>query len=252
VRWYAPGRTVVGLLDYDIDYSALNMALLLGTFQLPGRWTVTGSLDHRKSPFLTTRNALAGQPVQSLDELVALLGESGVRALAADRTAQADTLSLGVSRPLGERFQWSVDLTGTEMSGMRASGGVPEIPGTGMQLSLGAQLIGTSLLRAGDMSIFGLRRYQGSTTTTTSLSVSSRFPLWSGFRIAPRLRFDQREFESDGSTQLLVSPSLRLDWHWKRTTVEFEAGGEFASRDRQFDQEKTNRYWLSLGYRVGF
>jgi hypothetical protein len=252
VRWYQPGRTVVGLVDYDVDYNALNMALLLGTFQLPGRWTVTGSLDHRRSPFLTTRNALAGQPVESIDELVALFGEAGVRDLAADRTAQADTVSLGVSRPLGERFQWSVDLTGTEISGMPASGGVPEIPGTGMQLSLGAQLIGTSLLRAGDMSIFGLRRYQGSTTTTTSLSLSSRFPLWNGLRIAPRLRLDQREFDVDGSTQLMMSPSLRIDWNHKRTTIEFEAGGEFSSRDRPLDQEKTNRYWLSLGYRVGF
>jgi hypothetical protein len=252
LRWYRPGKTVVGLVDYDVDYSALNMVLLLGTFQLPGRWSVTGSLDHRKSPFLTTRNALAGQPVQTLDELVALFGESGVRALAVDRTAQADTLSLGVSRPLGDRFQWSVDVTGTEMSGMQASGGVPEIPGTGMQLSLGAQVMGTSLLRAGDMSIFGLRRFQSKSTTTTSLSASSRFPLWGGFRIAPRLRLDQREFQSDSSTQFMVSPSFRLDWNWKRTTIEFEAGGEFSSRDRPLDQEKTNRYWLNLGYRVGF
>jgi tetratricopeptide (TPR) repeat protein len=252
VRWYAPGRTVVGMVDYDIDYSALNMALLLGTFQLPGRWTVTGTLDHRKSPFLTTRNALSGQAVQSIDELVEAFGESGVRALAADRTAEVDTVSLGVSRPLGERFQWSVDVTGTRLSGTPASGGVPEMPGTGFDTSFGAQLIGSSLFSAGDMTIFGLRRYEGSTSTTSSLSVSSRFPLWSGFRIAPRLRFDQRDFVADGSTQSMISPSLRLDWHWKRTTVEFEAGGEFANRERPEDSEKTNRYWMSLGYRVSF
>ena len=252
VRWYAPGRTVVGLLDYDTGYSALNMALLLGTFQLPDRWTVTGTLEHRKSPFLTTRNALAGQMVRTIDELVALFGEAEVRALAADRTAEADTVSLGVSHPLGERFQWSIDVTGTQLSTMPASGGVPELPGTGMEFSLGAQLIGNSLFRAGDASIFGLRRYQGNTTTTTSLSASSRFPLWNGFRISPRLRLDQRDFSTDGSSQWLASPSLRLDWNWKRTTIEFEAGGEFSSRDRPIDTEKTDRYWFSLGYRVGF
>jgi hypothetical protein len=252
VRWYVPGRTVIGLLDYDIDYSALNMALLLGTFELPGRWTVTGTLDHRKSPFLTTRNALAGQPVQSLSELLAIFSDAEVRALAVDRTAQSDTVSLGVSRPLGTQFQWSVDVTGSQLSAMAASGGVPEIPGTGMDLSIGAQIIGTSLISAGDMSIFGLRRYQGSTTTTTSLSASSRFPLRNGFRISPRLRFDLRQYDVDNSTQWLASPSLRFDWNWKQTTVEFEAGGEFSSRDRPLGQEKTNRYWLSLGYRVGF
>ena len=252
VRFYRPGRTVVGLLDYDFDYSALNMALLLGTFELPGRWTVTGTLDHRKSPFLTTRNALAGQPVQSLSELLALFSDAEVRALAVDRTAESDMVSLGVTRPWGTRFQWSVDVTGSQISSMVASGGVPEIPGTGMDLSIGAQIIGTSLISAGDMSILGLRRYQGSTSTTTSMSVSSRFPLRSGFRISPRLRFDLREFDVDNSTQWLASPSLRLDWNWKRTTIEFEAGGELSSRDRPLGQEKTNRYWLSLGYRVGF
>jgi hypothetical protein len=252
VRWYVPGRTVVGLLDYDIDYRALNMALLLGTFELPGRWTMTGTLDHRKSPFLTTRNALAGQPVQSLGELLAVFTNAEVRALAADRTAQSDTVSLGVTRPWGTRFQWSVDVTGSQISSMLASGGVPEIPGTGMDLSFGAQIIGTSLVSAGDMSIFGLRRYQGNTTTTTSFSASSRFPLRSGFRISPRLRLDLRQYDLDSSTQWLAGPSLRLDWNWKQTTIEFEAGGEFSSRDRPLGEETTNRYWLSLGYRVGF
>ena len=56
------------------------MAMLLGSFDLPRRWTVTGSFDRRKSPFLTTRNALAGQPVQSLDELILMFGADAVRA----------------------------------------------------------------------------------------------------------------------------------------------------------------------------
>ncbi len=30
VRWFAPGRTIVGLFDYDFDYSVVNMAMLLG------------------------------------------------------------------------------------------------------------------------------------------------------------------------------------------------------------------------------
>jgi len=252
IRWYAPGRTVVGLLDFDIDYSAINLAMLLGTFQLPARWTVTGTIDHRNSPFLTTRNALAGQPVSSLDELVSLFGEDAVRALAVDRTAQSDTLSLGVSRPIGDRLQWNLDLSGTQVSGMPASGGVPEIPSSGTQLSLGTQLIATSLLRSGDMSVLGLRRYQNDRTTANTIFVSSRFPLWYGFRIGPRLRLDQREYASDGSSLWMLGPSLRLDWHRKRTTVEFEAGSEFASRERPTEDEKTERFWVSLGYRLAF
>ena len=90
------------------------------------------------------------------------------------------------------------------------------------------------------------------TRPSISLSLSSRFPLWGRLRVGPRLRYDHREFSVDGSTQRLVSPSLRIDWHSERATVEFEAGGEWMSRQLPVDQEKTSRYWFSLGYRVGF
>ena len=252
VRWFAPGRTVVGLFDYDFDYSAINMAMLLGTFDLPGRWTITGTLDHRKSPFLTTRNALAGQVLQSLDELITQFGEAGVRALAEDRTADVDTVSLGVSRPLGTRFQWIADAAAMRISDMPASGGVAAIPGARAELSLGGQLIGNSLLRSGDVSILGLRWYEGEVARTVSMSLSSRFPLWGRLRAGPRLRFDYREFSADGSTQWLASPALRIDWHSDRTTVEFEAGGEWMTRELPIAQEKINRYWFSLAYRVAF
>lgn len=252
LRWFRPGRTVVGLLDYDIDYNALNMAMLLGNFELPGRWTLTTTLDHRKSPFLTTRNAMAGQAVQSLGELVTQIGESAVRALAEDRTADVDTVSIGVSRPMGTRFQWIADAGATRISGMPASGGVEAIPATGTELSLGAQLIANSLLRSGDVSILGLRLYDGDVARTTSLSLSSRFPMWGRLRAGPRLRFDYRQFSADGTTQWLASPAVRIDWHSDRTTIEFEAGGEWMSRELLIDDEKTSRYWFSLGYRVGF
>jgi hypothetical protein len=252
VRWFRPGRTVVGLVDYDIDYRALNMAMLLGTFELPGNWTITGTLDHRKSPFLTTRNAMAGQAVQTLGELVAQIGEPAVRALAADRTAEVDAVSLGVSRPLGTRFQWIADVGATRMSGMPASGGVEAIPSPGTELSFGAQLIGNSLLRAGDVSILGLRLTDGRAARTTSVSLGSRFPVFGRLRAGPRLRLDYREFSADGTTQWLASPALRVDWHSERTTIEFEVGGEWMSRELAVDREDSNRYWFSLGYRVGF
>jgi hypothetical protein len=252
LRWFGPGRTLVGLFDYDVDYAAVNMAMLLGTFELPGNWTLTGSVDHRKSPFLTTRNALVGQPVQSLDALIAQLGEAGVRALAEDRTADVETVSLGVSHPIGTRLQWIADLAATRISDLPASGGVAAVPGTGTELSIGGQLIANSLLRAGDVSILGFRWFEGDIARTLSLSLGSRFPVWGHLRAGPRLRFDHRESGIDGTTQEVLSPALRVDWYSGHTTIEFEAGGEWASRDLPINEEKTDRYWFSLAYRVGF
>jgi hypothetical protein len=252
LRWFGPGRTLVGLFDYDVDYAAVNMAMLLGTFELPGHWTLTGSIDHRKSPFLTTRNALVGQPVQSLDALIAQFGEAGVHALAEDRTADVETVSLGVSHPIGTRLQWIADLAATRISDLPASGGVAAVPGTGTELSLGGQLIANSLMLPGDVSIIGFRWFEGDLARTLSLSLGSRFPLWGRLRAGPRLRFDQRESSIDGSTQQVLSPALRVDWYSGHTTIEFEAGGEWASRQLPINEEKTDRYWFSLAYRVGF
>ncbi len=252
VRWFTPGRTIVGLFDYDYDYSVVNMALLLGTFELPGQYTLTGSVDRHKSPYLTTRNALSGQPVESLSELVDLFGESAVRSLAEDRTADADTVSISVSHPLGTRFQWTADASATRISDLPASGGVEAIPGTGTEIGLGAQLIGNSLLRSGDVTILGLRVYEGGLARTVSASMSSRFPLWGRLRAGPRLRFDYRTFTEGDQTQWLASPALRIDWNSRHTTIEFEAGGEWGSRDLTIDREDSSRYWFSLAYRVGF
>ncbi len=252
VQWFTPSRTVVGLFDYDVEYSVVNMALLLGTFELPGQYTLTASLDHHKSPYLTTRNALAGQPVESLKELVHLFGEPAVRSLAEDRTADADTVSVGLSHPLGTRFQWTADATATRISDLVASGGVEAVPGTGTEIGLGAQLIGNSLMRSGDVTILGLRVYEGDVARTVSASMSSRFPLWGHLRAGPRLRLDYRTFTAGGLTQWLASPALRIDWNSQHTTVEFEAGGEWGSRELAVDQEDSSRYWFSLAYRVGF
>ena len=114
---------------------------------------------------------------------------------------------------------------------MPASGGVEAIPATGTEINFGAQLIANSLLRSGDVSILGLRIYDGDVARTSSLSLSSRFPLWGGLRAGPRLRFDYRQFSADGTTQWLASPAVRIDWHSNRTTIEFEAGGEWMSRE---------------------
>ncbi len=72
LRYFRPGRTLVALVDYDMHFQELNNAVVLGTLELPARWTLGLNLDRRKSPSLSLRNALIGQPVSSFDELLGL------------------------------------------------------------------------------------------------------------------------------------------------------------------------------------
>ena len=252
VRYYKPGVTFVGLFDYDIHYQDLNNVLLLGTLALPGRWTVNANLDHRKSPGLTTRNAMIGQPVTSFDQLFDLFSPAEIEQLARDRTAESNSYTLSVSRPLGERWQWSMDFAGMTLGATPASGGVAATADSGTDVAVSTQLLGFGLFGRGDVSSLGLQYLSGTSSETLSLGLSSQFPVGELWRIQPRLRVDQRKFDVDNSTQLIYMPTLRTELRVRRFTMELEGGAEIGSRDLGQTSEDTTRYYFSLGYRYDF
>ncbi len=252
VRYFKPGVTFIGLVDYDVHYQDLNSVMLLGTFALPARWTVNFNVDHRKSPGIATRNAMIGQPVTSFEQLFGLFTPDEIEQLAVDRTAEADSVTLSASRPLGERWQWSIDAAAAQVGDTPASGGVAATPDSGTDVAVSTQLLGYGLFGRGDVSTLGLQYQTSDTLQTTSLGVSSQFPIGERWRLQPRLRVDRRKFETDGSSQTVYLPTLRTEWRWKKFTAEFEGGAEFGSRDLGQTQQDTTRYYLSLGYRYDF
>jgi hypothetical protein len=252
VRYFRPGRTLVALVDYDIHYQDLNDLMLLGTVELPARWTVSGSFERRKSPTLATRNALTGQPVTQFDQLFGLFGAEEIEQLARDRTAESELETLSFARPIGERWHWSLDVSNLSVGGTPASGGVQAMPGFGSTLAVSTQALGYGLLLPGDMSSLGLQYQGGDDVDTLSLGLSAQWPLGLYWRIGPRLRIDQRRFHVDGSDQLSYLPGLRTDLRWQRLAVEFEGGAEFAQRTTGDATSDTSRYFMSLGYRYDF
>jgi hypothetical protein len=252
VRYFRPGVTFVGLLDYDVHYQDLNNAMLLGTFALPARWTLNFNLDHRRSPSLTTRNAMIGQPVTSFDQLFDLFTADQIEQLARDRTAESDTITLSASRPLGERWQWSIDAATMNLGGTPASGGVAATPDSGTDVAVSTQLLGFGLFGRGDVETLGLQYQSSDAVQMLSLGLSSQFPIGERWRLLPRLRVDHRSFDVDGSTQTTYVPTLRTELRVRRFTMEFEGGAEIGTRDFGQSTEDTTRYYFSLGYRYDF
>jgi hypothetical protein len=252
LHYFRPGRTLVLLADYDIHYQQLNNALLLGTIELPGRWTVSVNLDQRKAPSLSLRNALIGQPVATIDELLSLFSPSELEQLALDRTADSNLYSLSIARPFGERWQWILDVSRFEISGTPASGGVDAVEDSGAEDAIQLQGIVSGLFRGSDLSSIILRRQSSPTTETDSVGVSTRFPIGGDWRLGPRLRVDRRQFFIDGSEQMLYTPMLRLELQKKYVLFECEAGAEIGRRDLNGIEEKTDRFYFSVGYRMNF
>ncbi|MFO1427956.1 MAG: SPOR domain-containing protein [Steroidobacteraceae bacterium] len=249
-RYFVAGRTLLGMLDYDVFYKELNSAVLMGSLQLPARWTASFNIDHRRAPVLTTRNALIGQPVASLDELLGLFSPTEIEQLARDRTPLSDIYTLSLSRPLGERLQFAVDAFATRIADTPASGGVAATPELPMEKTLQLQLIASSLWRSNDLYSFAARYQDGGLQKIASLGLATRLPIGNAWRFGPRLRIDRRESKIDAATDTLYVPALRVDYQRGGTWIELEGGAELGQRKIPAESERSQRYYFSLGYRV--
>src|SRR5215472_12472152 len=127
-RYLASRGSLVAVVDYDVFYHSLNPASLLRTLQLPARWNVSFETERRNSPVLTTRNALIGQPFTDLTQLEQVFTIAQIYQLALDRTPVTENYSLTATKALGQRFQWTTIVTGTQTAASPASGGVQATP----------------------------------------------------------------------------------------------------------------------------
>ncbi len=261
LRYFRPGRVFIGFVDYDLHFQTLNTAVLVGTLQLPARWSLNLDLEQRKSPMVATRNALIGQQVGSLDSLSSAFNDEQIRQLALDRTPDTSVYSVTASRAIGERLQLNLTAQGIKTGATPPSDGslldpaflpVEGIPAEGPEFIFSTQLLAASIMRAGDINIIGLRQQTGGSTETTSLGLSSRVPLWGDYRFGPQLRVDRRQFQSDNSTLWLYAPSLRLTLQRRTLQVDLEFGSEISRRDSVMTKQDSTRYFLYAGYRWQF
>lgn len=253
LRYFDTTHSFFSLVDYDIHHGELNIGQLLGNWTFTDRTTVNVVADYRKSPILTTRNALVGQNVSSIAELQNSFTNSEIQDLASDRTATSKLATLGVSHPVTEKLQISGDVTAFNLSGTDASGGVAAMEGTGTDYVYNLQLVGSNLVKEGDITILGLRYTYGGDRDIYSLNFNTRYPVVSDFRVNPRFRMDYSNRDADGTDQITYRPSLRLDYRVKRRLrLEAEIGGEYSDRELVNGSGDSSSYFVNIGYRTDF
>lgn len=259
-RYLASGATVVTVLDYDVFYHSLNTASVLGTLQLPARWTLSFDAEERNSPVLTTGNALIGQPYTDLTEMQQVFTNDEIYQLARDRTPQTSNYSLTASRPLGQLFQFTAIVSASQSGATPASGGVPAQPATGPLLNYQAQLYASNLWHSGDFDVLTLTHGDTEIGRIDSASLTTRFPVGGAWRLAPRLTLERLGLLSDGSTQTSYIPSVLLDYQRGNKLLQFETGAQLGSREafvqlptgQLVQTQNTAQYYVSLSYRIGF
>jgi hypothetical protein len=252
MRYFTPELMVLGLADYDAFYDELNIGMLLANWTLKNDLTLNANYDVRKTPILTTRNALIGQSTDDITQLRTLFTDDTIYQLARDRTAEITTMTLGASRPLSDRLRLTGDLTVMSISATEASGGVLAQPASEDDYFINLQAIGTGVLNGDDITTLGLLLSDTTTAQSVGVFASSRLPVGKSWRYYPRLRVDHRTWNESSQSQWSVGPAVRVEYDWKKVIFEGELGSEWVTRELPDDSERTLGIYGSIGYRYEF
>lgn len=259
VRYFTPTFNIFSIIDYDTSYNELNIFLLNSNWVFPQQGTFYTTIDIRKVPYLSTSNALQGQPFLTMEELLSLFTEEEVRQLALDRTATTHTFTVGGSKQLNGflkgygQYQLSGDFTYNNTTGMPASGGVPEIIGTGNNYFLGGQFIGNSIIKRGDTSILSLRLGLTNSARDIAVSFDTRYPITEKFRFNPRVQYLRREGMDNDNLLSTFRLSAKADYRFMRSLlVEGEIGLDHTDDEVGAIVTKSKSIFWYVGYRLDF
>ena len=273
VRYAGNGKNVYSLVDYDIYFNALNIAMLNGTWVTEGT-TFNFMADHRRTPYLQTTNALFGIPGASLDNITTA-SASVLRDEAKNVTATSDLFLAGVLHAVSKDWQLGGDVRLNRISGASASKcliilpGTSTVflnpnaitdascslqgqPGTGNIWTYTAQAVGTnfpfeSTTFVANASYISSSAYRGESLTLNSLA-----------RLGQQWQFDTfvilyHQKDSFNVDLYRVTPTVRMDYRFfDSLTFEASGGVETTLTDSATQKDTTLREFFFCGFRWDF
>lgn len=251
-RYFGANQSFWGLIDYDTLYDELGSAFLQGSWRFASRLTLHGSVDRRHSPFLSTGNALIGQPVLDFSQLLEIYPEEEIRQFGLDRSPVSTTYTLGLSHSLTPKLQINADVNQTSVDATPESGGVAAMPSTTYSY-YATSIVASSLFKEGDVTIFGARYSGSDTSRVISLTMDSRYPFGRTWRINPRLRVDRRQRLAEADYEWLYTPGIRVQYRRsQKFRIELEAGRQYSEREAFGTNLDRESYYINLGYQSFF
>lgn len=251
-RYFEPRRSLFSLVDYDIFIDQLNTFLLVGSATVFENTLLRANYDFRRSNILSASSALQGQSVERIADLLLLNTEDEIRRLAEERGADQQTISIGVTQPLSQKWQIDGEVSRAQFSDTLDLDGITSTPGS-EDYYYNVQMIGNGLIKEGDVAIFSIRYDDTEASNTIYLTADGRYPITRDLRFNPRLRWDFRD-SKNGTQRYRWSPLVRFDYrlnrHWR---LELDAGLEATRQETAVGA--TTEIWrdfISIGFRLIF
>lgn len=285
-RYFEGRTTAFAMVDYDIYFNMLNAAMLTGSYGFETGTTINAMADYRKGPMISTRNALAGARVISVADLQTAVGDTVLKQLAIDRTGSSAYSQLGITQKLSQNWQMGADVrlfqtgavapsgkplivTSTTNNGVDANGN--QIPPTltygyaddggynygyaasGLGKTISAQLIGSNLYSAADMTSIG-----------ASLISSDYVQSAQSIYIYNRTNFDRdlaldlswnfyNQTDNLGGKMMRNMPMARIAYQADQNlSLDADLGIDVTTADSATQSVTTTRIFPSFGFRWNF
>lgn len=258
LRYADANKFAFGTVDYDVHFQRLNAIVASGSWTLPDGSTLYGGADYRRTPYLSSWNALINQPFGTLYDLLRNQAETSqqLQQIAYDSTPIYKSAMFGFSHPLSDKLQVGADATLVNLSQPIAPIGLDPSLATlaaGNEYYFSAQLIGNNIFKDGDMYIGALRYSQQETDTDYVLDLNSRYPINSDWTIGPRLRLGYSTFSGTNIRQYTVLPSFFLLYHvTENLDFESEVGAQWTSATQPGVNTKDTELFVTMGLRYKF
>jgi hypothetical protein len=253
-RYFDMNTTMFGMLDYDIAYKDLNIAMLQGNYRTEAGTNYYTYFDHRKSPSLGLNNAMTAftdnRYLSSVKDALADLGLTALRTDAKARTATSDMLTVGVTHPYSARWLFGTDYSASSISGIEAAGTAAAEAGTGIQHVISVQAIGNGLWAENDVGVVNGSFIKTTNYTGESLGLNYVFLYGDSWRLDGNLRY-YAQHANDGQRQKRWTPSFKIGYRWTQVTLEAEFGAEDVTESGPKPGRSTRQYFF-LGYRWDF
>ncbi len=257
VRYFDQSKFAFGNVDYDIHFQKLNAAIFSGSWMLPDKSTIYGGADYRRTPYLSTWNAVLNQPFATLYDMLKAQTNGPLQPLVLDQTPIYKSAMIGFSHPLNDKLQVSADATVVNLTQPIVPVGLdPSLAAlpAGNEYYFSTQLIGNNIVKDGDMYIAALRYSQLETSNRYVIDFNTRFPLTNDWRISPRLRFGYaRGSNGNDLTEYTVLPSILVDYYWtKQLSLEAEVGVQWTNTTQTGVTSRDTEVMATFGVRYDF
>lgn len=273
VRYASNGKNLYSLVDYDIYFHELNIAMINGTW-VGEKTTLNFMADHRRTPYLQTTNALFGVAGASLDHITKE-NASLLRSQAENVTATSDLFLAGVLHSLNKDWQLGGDVRLNRISGTSASQcliivpgrstvflspnaitdapcSLQGLPGTGNIWTYTVQAIGADFPFEKNTFVLNASYIDSSAYRGESLTLNSLGRYWQQWQVDLFLILYHQK-DSNNVNLYRGTPTLRIDYrlldNW---TLEGSGGIETTLTDGPRQKDSMLREFFFFGLRWDF